>query len=90
MGAMPTRGPESGSTGGSGDEAIFGRCPTCGFITEEAYDYDYAGNELFKCARRLCGAIFAQDKHGGYVVFVDGLPLSGPDGGAAPILRVVR
>lgn len=63
--------------GGTNDwSPIYGRCPSCGFIVEDAFDYDSAGNEIFRCERPTCRLVFAQDSGGGYVVYVDGEPLA--------------
>lgn len=65
-----------GRTAGQEHEPIFGRCPSCGFIVEDAFDYDSQGNEVFRCERPTCSLVFAQDKAGAYVVLVNGLPLA--------------
>lgn len=70
----PISNPESTSTGGL-SEPVFGRCPLCGHIVEEAFDYDTQGNELFCCEEHDGNLVFAQDKSGAYVIVVDGLPL---------------
>lgn len=70
------------STDGLADDT-FGRCPRCGFIVEEAFDYDSGGNEIFRCDQD--GQVFAQDKAGAYVLHLDGEPLARSARGDPPV-----
>jgi uncharacterized C2H2 Zn-finger protein len=48
------------------NDKIIGRCPNCSYITEEAFDYDSQGNEVFQCGS--CGVVFAEPESGPAIV----------------------
>jgi uncharacterized C2H2 Zn-finger protein len=51
------------------DATEAGCCPRCGYVEEEAFDYNVLGDDLYQCGQ--CGIIFAQDEKGKTTIVED-------------------